>query len=458
VRLILHKTIRFIDHWHWVWLILASPLFAFPSPIRSPALLVVPILWTIGWVVRPKAALPSTPLNGVIVVLMGMVFVSTLVTPDLDFSLPKIAGMVFAVGIFYAVAREAKHPTGLCVSLMLFLFAGVGVAVLGLLGTNWLSKFSVFSTITGYFSTHLKGLPGAEDGFHSNEVAGALLWVIPVFAGALVGLMTIHTRKDRTSSAWIMPIYHGSAIFRLCALTLLTLGTLLCLGVLLLTQSRGSYLALSLTILMTVFIVLFSKWPKTTAFLVICVALFIAIAVSRVNIQDVITQFSSTKNSGADSANVINSIDGRLEVWSRAIYGISDFPITGMGMNSFRRVVPVLYPMFLVSPDFDIAHAHNEFLQAALDLGIPGMIAFGALYLVALWMLRRIWVASAGDGLTRALVLGLGGGLFVHLIYGMTDAVALGAKPGVLFWMLLGLICGLFAQRCATHATSIPTT
>jgi hypothetical protein len=46
--------------------------------------------------------------------------------------------------------------------------------------------------------------------------------------------------------------------------------------------------------------------------------------------------------------------------------------------------------------------------------------------------------------LTKTLVLGLGGGLAAHLIYGLTDAVALGAKPGLLYWMLLGLIVGLF--------------
>jgi len=31
-------------------------------------------------------------------------------------------------------------------------------------------------------------------------------------------------------------------------------------------------------------------------------------------------------------------------------------------------------------------------------------------------------------------------------VYGLTDAVALGAKPGILFWMLLGLIAALFEQ------------
>ncbi|MFH1908585.1 MAG: heavy-metal-associated domain-containing protein, partial [Chloroflexota bacterium] len=41
------------------------------------------------------------------------------------------------------------------------------------------------------------------------------------------------------------------------------------------------------------------------------------------------------------------------------------------------------------------------------------------------------------SSLTRSLTLGLGGGLLAHLLYGLTDAVALGAKPGVLLWMLL---------------------
>jgi putative inorganic carbon (hco3(-)) transporter len=73
---------------------------------------------------------------------------------------------------------------------------------------------------------------------------------------------------------------------------------------------------------------------------------------------------------------------------------IQDFPFTGMGMNVFRKVVPVLYPLFLIGPDIDIGHAHNEFLQAALDLGIPGLIAFLALYIGVFWMLADVWRAT----------------------------------------------------------------
>ena len=39
-----------------------------------------------------------------------------------------------------------------------------------------------------------------------------------------------------------------------------------------------------------------------------------------------------------------------IEIWSRALYALQDFPFTGVGLGAFRRVVNVLYPLFLVPP------------------------------------------------------------------------------------------------------------
>jgi hypothetical protein len=44
---------------------------------------------------------------------------------------------------------------------------------------------------------------------------------------------------------------------------------------------------------------------------------------------------------------------------------------------------------------------------------------------------------------SQTLALGLAGGMLAHGVYGLTDAVALGAKPGFLWWYLLALITGL---------------
>lgn len=81
------------------------------------------------------------------------------------------------------------------------------------------------------------------------------------------------------------------------------------------------------------------------------------------------------------------SLDQRVEIWSRAIDGIEDFPFTGMGLNTFRKLVFVLYPLSLEGPEVDLGHAHNIWLQVSLDLGLPGLVAYLAIWFSALAML-----------------------------------------------------------------------
>lgn len=137
----------------------------------------------------------------------------------------------------------------------------------------------------------------------------------------------------------------------------------------------------------------------------------------------------------------LGSLAGRMEMWSRAVWAIQDMPLTGLGMNVFRRAIYLLYPTFQISTAFDLGHAHNEILQAALDLGLPGLVGFLALYIGAVGMLVR---EMRGSGLWRLLAIGLLGGLLAHFLFGITDAVALGAKPGFLFWWLLGMVYGVY--------------
>jgi O-antigen ligase len=113
-----------------------------------------------------------------------------------------------------------------------------------------------------------------------------------------------------------------------------------------------------------------------------------------------------------------------------------------MGVGTFRRIVPILYPLFTISPTVDIGHAHNHLLQTALDLGILGLIGYLAVWITAFYMLYQIWV-SATQYWYRAIALACLSSLVAYFVYGMFDTVALGAKPAFLFWMLLGLVAGL---------------
>jgi hypothetical protein len=113
-----------------------------------------------------------------------------------------------------------------------------------------------------------------------------------------------------------------------------------------------------------------------------------------------------------------------------------------MGMNTFRKVVHLLYPLFLIPPDTDIASAHDQFLQTALDLGIPGLVAYIALWAALGRMLR---FAGAGGGSFDALLAaGLAAGLLAQLVYMTTDAIPLGAKLGIFWWMAAILVAASF--------------
>ncbi|MFO7537573.1 MAG: O-antigen ligase family protein, partial [Chloroflexota bacterium] len=89
------------------------------------------------------------------------------------------------------------------------------------------------------------------------------------------------------------------------------------------------------------------------------------------------------------------------------------------------------------TPDYDISHAHNIYLQMAVDIGLVGLIAYLAIIMIAL---GTLWRVARQDRDLRPIALGLGAGLVAYLIFGLTDAVPLGAKPALLFWYMLGLI------------------
>ncbi len=423
-----------LDRWHWVILLLAAPLLLFPAPSRSFAMLVVPGLWLVGLVARHHPV-RRTPLNLAIFILAVMMLVSLYATYDINQSVSKIAGMILAFGVFFAFARKTRGFQAWWVGLGIFASINLGIAAFALVSVSWGTKLPVIGSLVARWTPRIIGLPGAEQGVSPNELAGALVWCIPLWFSLTIALSARHTELSEMLGTWKTRL----------ALVGLAGTALFLLAILVLTQSRGGYLGLAAGIALIVFVIVAWRWR-----VVMLASGILVLTAGMIFFSMNLSTPSDDPTSALSPESVTSTWEGRTEVWSRAVYGIQDFPFTGMGMNTFRRVVHVLYPLFLVGPDVDLAHAHNELLQAALDLGVPGLIAFVALYLGATVMLWQIWTqaqATLNDAfVVRAVVLGLGAGLFAHLVYGMTDAVTLGSKPGVLFWMILGLIAGLYQQ------------
>jgi len=149
------------------------------------------------------------------------------------------------------------------------------------------------------------------------------------------------------------------------------------------------------------------------------------------------------------ATQTLGGLDGRLEVWSRAIYMLQDFPFTGIGMGTFKQVANAMYPFFLAGPNADVPHAHNLFLQVGVDLGLPGLVAYLALLLVTAWSLIMVLRRPASF---RWLAAGLLCSLVALCVHGLLDAATWGTRPAILSWAIFGLAAAM-ANAAGTERT-----
>ena len=107
----------------------------------------------------------------------------------------------------------------------------------------------------------------------------------------------------------------------------------------------------------------------------------------------------------------------------------------------------MLYPFPGAGFQGNFGHAHNFFLQTALDFGLPGLIALLALYVLAIFQCIRLWSRRDWSE-SRAWAVGFLGALLAQTVYSLADAVSMGAKTNFLFWYLFALI---FATALLPH-------
>lgn len=402
------------------------PIAIFPTPERGLVLILIPAFWiwrkwSAGYFTQP------TPFDWPVRLLSFMVVMSGIVSFNQDWSLSRVVAVLYGLALLYTIAATSNRSRWyLQVSVIVFLLMGVGIATLSLFGTRWVAKFPLLRPIINRLP-QLITLPGASEGFQANQVAGTLLWIIPVAIALTFSLI------------FLRGMVHGDFLHR-HMIRFLFLGITGLLGfVMLLTQSRSALLGLGIAVVLLGMLA-WHRYRWVAWSLPFLVIIFLVGMVQLIGVERVQAQLIADRDLGEDGS--IESFGLREEIWVRAVYAIADFPLTGMGMNTFRFVAPPLYPLLLFPSGGDISHAHNQFLQAALDVGIPGLIGYVGMWLVAAAMLWQVWRHTI-DPWYRTYAAGFAASLVASFIYGLTDAVAFGAKPGFLFWMLLGLIAGL---------------
>jgi O-antigen ligase len=305
---------------------------------------------------------------------------------------------------FVEFARQRRKLGGL---LGATLFVGMLVAILALGASQWTSKSDQLRFLIDLlprFADQLESFD-AGGGFNVNEIAGALAWICPLMTGLVAYYKPGHNKI----------LFGASIVAYVIAFLALFLG-----------QSRFAIGGVLVALALMVWLLIPSwrwRWLAWGALLFIAV---LEVLIMR-------NAFGATSLAERDE----ESVSARFDIWMSALHIMSDYPLTGVGLNMYRDGrVRSLYPV----PTFKQAvlpHTHQEWLQIGTDLGIPGLAAYLGLQAAIAWMLFRAY--RDGDSRARGVIAGVSGGLIAHGIFGLGDAIPIWDRFAFLMWWLIAL-------------------
>jgi putative inorganic carbon (HCO3(-)) transporter len=346
----------------------------------------------------------QTPLDWGVGLLVLMLPVTLWATSLPDTTLPQVLRLGTGILLFYAVVNWANDIRRLRLLVLGAVLVGLALALVAIVSVDWFVNKLNFIPASLY--THFTTL--FADTIHPNVMAGYLVILLPV--------------------AVALPLFAWRRLRRGLRLGLI-FASLLIFLILILTKSRGAWMGFGAALLLFAALRWRRGWLLLLAFLLVGIAVLALVG-------------SGPLLDALATSGSVSGAAARVEVWSRAIYMTQNFSFTGIGMGTFGNLADALYP-FLLSAPGTIPHAHNLFLQVAVDLGIPGLIAWLSIFG---FVMRCAWQVYRrgryfGDAWSMALGAGLLASQLAMAVHGLTDAVTWGmVRPAPLVWGLWGLV------------------
>jgi len=137
------------------------------------------------------------------------------------------------------------------------------------------------------------------------------------------------------------------------------------------------------------------------------------------------------------------SDQSRQFIWAKSIKMIKDHPLTGIGIGNFYYV----YPRYILQGEEKLPeevshpwHAHNLFLNIAVEMGLPALCFF-------LWfifrLLKEFFCSAEKKGEFNQILYGIISGLIGFIIFNHIDFVMGDLKNGLYLFIVLAFGSGL---------------
>lgn len=216
----------------------------------------------------------------------------------------------------------------------------------------------------------------------------------------------------------------------------------LTLGAIVLTMSRGAWLAF--LVAFTIVIFLYDR-RKALAFLFLMIPIFFLVF----SLNDNIKKRAFSIVSSLNAENETGSVGNRLELWKGALLIFRQSPVLGTGYGDFELDIKKLISEKKLKPISSTVYAHNIFFQALATRGIIGLALLVSFFVALLkWGLREIENRDSVGGYVLIL------STLITIVGGLSENDIEISKFLIAYCFTLGLI-GPFGAKVLKPKSSV---
>lgn len=261
---------------------------------------------------------------------------------------------------------------------------------------------SVIAAVKGIYEYGCLGIDRPDGPFRQpNLLAAHMEIIIPIVIAALLSKQNVYFKA------------------------ILSVVLLLLFGGLIVTLSRGAWLAA----MVSVVLMLVSE-KKYIALLLACIPAAAAVVV---RYDSVLARLQSIFD-----LQMHSNIE-RLHGYYSSLLIIKTYPLTGIGLENFKT----MYPQYMLPNAKEVlTHAHNLILVYATEAGILAALAF-AISIIITGVYFSTHFKKITNQRHRLLVLGIAYGVLALLLHGLVDYTLRHVSILVVFMFLVGLGLGI---------------
>ncbi|MFB0563088.1 MAG: O-antigen ligase family protein [Candidatus Lokiarchaeia archaeon] len=373
-------------------------LFVFWSPISitgtQTAVSFALLFWLVRMFMTKKFGSDRTPLNIPIVAFLVAAAIGVIMAVDFKHSLKGYTTLGWML-IFFLIVNNVKNVTQFKRLVRILIIITTIAGAYGIF--QHLTRIDFFGNVK-----HLHQPIARSTGFFNSPMTfgNYILLVLPVVIG-----LSFHSNLRR-EKRWLqlsgLFILTATVFSYARAVWLGLIGGLIFMAIL-----RSKRLLLSIL-----------------AGIIVC-SIFILIFPSSQFAQRAVGTFKSRR-----------SVVVRTEFWEGSLRILKDYPITGLGWEGFRLAYPRYKP---AKGRYLVCHAHNNFVDVAVDSGLLGLGIF-------IWLLITIYKVSfhifkeLDDGYFKGIAWGFLGSLTAFLIAGLSQYNFGDSEVVMLFYFLLAIV------------------